>query len=94
MALTKIQKERQVKVLNAIYTMSPISRIDISNQTGITPATVSDITGKLIEENLIEEIGEDNDSKVKSGRKKILLTVSNEHSFYAGRKIFCFCNMR
>ena len=94
MKLTKIQKERQIKVLTTIYTQSPISRIDISKQTGITPATVSDITSELINEGLIEEIGEENETKMKSGRKKILLKISNQHSYYIGielsEKFFSF----
>lgn len=94
MKLTKIQRERQTKVLTLIYTHSPISRIDISKKTGITPATVSDITSELIKEKLIEEIGEDIDNEVKSGRKKILLTISSKHSFYIGielsEKFFSF----
>lgn len=94
MKLTKIQRERQIKVLTVIYTQAPISRIDISKQTGITPATVSDITGTLLKENLIEEIGEKNDSQIKSGRKKILLTISSQRHFYIGielsEKFFSF----
>ncbi|MDO5742142.1 MAG: winged helix-turn-helix transcriptional regulator, partial [Vagococcus sp.] len=47
MKLTKIQKERRLKVLEVLYNKSPISRIDIAKETGITPATISDITGQL-----------------------------------------------
>ena len=93
MKLTKIQKERRLKVLEVLYNKSPISRIDIAKETGITPATISDITGQLIEEKLIHELGEESDSN-KSGRKKILLTISNQHSFYMGielsEKFFSF----
>lgn len=94
MKLTKIQRDRLIKVLTIIYTQSPISRIDISKQTGITPATVSEITGALINEGLIQEIGEKNDTHIKSGRKKILLTISSQHSYYIGielsEKFFSF----
>lgn len=93
MKLTKIQKERRLKVLEVLYNKSPISRIDIAKETGITPATISDIIGQLIEEKLIHELGEESDSN-KSGRKKILLTISNQHSFYMGielsEKFFSF----
>lgn len=94
MKLTKIQRERKRKVLTTIYTQSPISRIDISKQTGITPATVSEITGELQKEKIIEEVGEEPIEQAKSGRKKILLTVANEHSYYIGielsEKFFAF----
>lgn len=34
---TKIQHERRIKVLDKIYAKGPISRIDISQETEITP---------------------------------------------------------
>ncbi|MGX6978218.1 ROK family transcriptional regulator [Vagococcus elongatus] len=84
MKMTKIQHERRIKVLDKIYAKGPLSRIDISQQTGITPATVSDITADMIEEKLIYELGEENPKEVRSGRKKILLNISGRHSFYIG----------
>ena len=72
MPLTKKQKQNQEEIIETIYTNGPISRIDISNKTGITPATVSSMTSRLIDIDLIEEVGED-DEAVGSGRKKILL---------------------
>lgn len=87
MKLTKKQQELRFKVLNKIYSKGPISRIDISRETGITPATVSEITGNMINENLIHEIGEVISEENKSGRKKILLEVSNSHSYYIGTEL-------
>lgn len=55
MKLTKNQQKLRFKILDKIYAKGPISRIDISNETGITPATVSEITGYMIQENLIHE---------------------------------------
>ena len=42
---TKKQAELRTIILDKIYAKGPISRIDISKETGITPATVSAITG-------------------------------------------------
>ena len=58
MKLTKIQRERRKKIITSIYTHGEISRIDISKITGITPAIVTDITRDLINEQLVEEIGD------------------------------------
>lgn len=94
MVATKRQQQIRIKVLDIIYTKGPISRIDISHKTGITPATVSEITGQLISEKLIHEIGEEVTSQTKSGRKKILLMISDAHSYYIGielsEKFFSF----
>lgn len=95
MGLTKRQKELKVTILDILYTKGPISRIDISKDTGITPATVSEIVGNLINEQLITEIGEASPSLNTSGRKKILLDISPNHSFYVGvelsEKFFSYC---
>ena len=95
MKLTKNQQKLRFKILDKIYAKGPISRIDISKETGITPATVSEITGNMIQENLIHEIGEVITEESKSGRKKILLGISPNHSFYIGtelsQKYISFC---
>lgn len=95
MKLTKNQQKLRFKILDKIYAKGPISRIDISKETGITPATVSEITGNIIEEKLIHEIGEATPEEAKSGRKKILLAISPNHSFYIGTefspKYISFC---
>ncbi len=87
MKLTKNQQKLRFKILDKIYAKGPISRIDISKETGITPATVSEITGNMIQENLIHEIGEVITEECKSGRKKILLGISPNHSFYIGTEL-------
>ncbi|MER2175244.1 MAG: ROK family protein [Carnobacterium sp.] len=95
MRLTKRQNTLQIKLLDIIYTKGPISRIDIAKETGITPATVSEISGNLINERLIHETGEVSSPLNKSGRKKILLDISPNHSFYIGvelsEKFFSYC---
>ena len=94
MKLTKIQREKRKKIITSIYTYGEISRIDISKITGITPAIVTDITRTLINEHLVEEIGEEEENQIKAGRKKILLKISPQHSYYIGielsEKFFSF----
>ncbi|MCO5478414.1 ROK family transcriptional regulator [Enterococcus gallinarum] len=85
--LTKKQKELCSEILNVIFPEGPISRIDIANKTGITPATVSFLTGIMIEKNLLYELGESYNETIKAGRRKILLDVSQEHSFFIGAEI-------
>ena len=98
MKLTKKQQELRFKILDKIYSKGPISRIEISKETGITPATVSEITYNMINEKLIHEVGEDLSPQNKSGRKKILLNITPNHSFYIGSELstkyisFCLTN--
>lgn len=69
MTLSKKQLQLRAKILETVYTLGPISRIEIATKTGITPATTSSITNELIKENILLELGEDeHDTSV--GRKK------------------------
>ena len=85
MELSKKQLQLRSIILDKIYSKGPISRIDIAKDTGITPATTSSITGELIKEGLIYELGED-EKDVKVGRRKILLEVKPQHSYSLGVK--------
>ncbi|GAA6818213.1 ROK family protein [Helicobacter pylori] len=87
MTMTDKQKEIRGKILTELYLRGPISRKDIAHNTGITPATTTAVTGELINEGIIEANSlTDNDSKSKkrSGRKKVTLSITNNHSYYIG----------
>lgn len=83
MSLTKKQTEQQSLILETIHAKGPISRIDIANALHITPATVSELTGHMLEDNHIHELGEEETAN-KPGRKKILLDISAGHSHFVG----------
>ena len=83
MSLSKKQTEQQSLILETIYAKGPISRIDIANALHITPATVSELTGHMLEDNHIHELGEEETAN-KPGRKKILLDISAGHSHFIG----------
>ena len=62
-------------ILKTIRRLGPISRVDIAKITGQTPSTLSNITGKLLEANIIQEhtIGESS-----GGRRPVLLKVNSD----------------
>ncbi|MEY8463501.1 ROK family transcriptional regulator [Streptococcus merionis] len=81
--LSKKQTEQRNEILECLYLHGALSRAELSRMLGITPATMTEITGYLINDGLIKECGEElNDSGV--GRKKILLEVSPHYSYYMG----------
>lgn len=84
MKITKKQLSIKSTILNEIYVNGPISRIDISKATGITPATISSVTNDMIHENVIRELGEADNEETRAGRKRILLAVNESHSYYVG----------
>ena len=96
--MVKMQYVNRQNVLDTIYTNQPISRIDISSITGITPAKVSESSNELILEGVVKELGSYTEEEVRSGRKKILLGVKPNHSYVLGSEIsrkflsFCICD--
>ncbi|HEO8419965.1 ROK family protein [Niallia sp. FSL W8-0635] len=72
-----IREQNASLVLEQIVQQAPISRASLSSNIGLNKATVSDITKKLLEDKLIEEIGI-GESSHSGGRKPILLQLNNK----------------
>ena len=71
-------------VLNAIKTHGPIGRADIARQTGLSPATVTSISAKLISQNLVLEKSAGDSS---GGRPPILLVINPKGGYVVGIKL-------
>ncbi len=75
-------------LLAAIRGAGSIPRIDLSEQTGISRATVTTITAALLNEGLIEEVQSDVDSKgTRRGRPRVDLKIRGAAHLIAGAKI-------
>ncbi|CAM5704413.1 ROK family protein [Niallia circulans] len=72
-----IREQNASLVMEQIVQHAPISRATLSANIGLNKATVSDITKKLLEEKLIEEIGI-GESSHSGGRKPILLQLNKK----------------
>jgi predicted NBD/HSP70 family sugar kinase len=66
-------------ILNSIRISGQISRADIARGTGLTPATVSNITAEIMELGLIKEMerGESN-----GGRKPVLISINKTACYF------------
>ena len=71
-------------VLNTIKTHSPIGRADIARRTGLSPATVTSISAKLISQNLVLEKSAGDSS---GGRPPILLVINPQGGYVVGIKL-------
>jgi len=71
-------------VLNAIKTHGPIGRADIARRTGLSPATVTSISAKLISQRLILEKSAGDSS---GGRPPILLVINPKGGYVIGIKL-------
>lgn len=97
--LKKTTKQLYIRgqILNELYLRGPISRVDIAHNTGITPATTTEVTAELLSEGQIDNAPTTSTitTQMGSGRKKILLSICNHHSYYIGmelsRSFLSFC---
>jgi N-acetylglucosamine repressor len=71
-------------VLNTIKTSGPIGRADIARQTGLSPATVTSISAKLISQDLVLEKSAGDSS---GGRPPILLVINPKGGYVVGIKL-------
>ncbi len=71
----------QFKVLYTIRDQQPISRSDVVRETGLSPAAVSGITGKLIAKGLLRET---EGGATQSGRRPVLLTLNPDGAYSIG----------
>jgi predicted NBD/HSP70 family sugar kinase len=80
-----IRAINRFNILNAIRVAGSISRIEIANETGQSRASVTNITARMIEENLIyEKMTEESSVR---GRKRVLLALNPDAAFVVGVKL-------
>ena len=84
--LTKIIN--QFNILNTIRKVGPISRMEIAEITGQSRATVTNITARLIQEDMIfEKMTESSSSR---GRRRVLLALNPAAASVVGVKLSAF----
>ncbi len=83
-----IKEINQFNILNAIRTAKSISRIELAQITGQSRASVTNITARLIDNNLIYE-KESKDSKLR-GRKRVMLALNADAAYVVGIKVSAF----
>lgn len=87
MKLSKRQRAHSATIIDKLYADGPCSRVDLAKVLNITPATMSDLTQRLMDQNILHEVGED-PLNYRAGRRKILLDIYPNHSYYIGVEVF------
>jgi len=76
-----LRRRNRARALAVIYHNGPTTRQEIGEATGVSPATVSNLVGDLLEQGVIVEAGaEDSDG----GRPRALLRVKPEYRYVVG----------
>lgn len=83
------------RILECVYRNAPIARTEISDETDITPATVTAIMSSLIAGGVVAEVGEMSPEENTSGRKRVLIDLTASHAYSIGieftQKALCIC---
>lgn len=81
-----VKKKNRASILNFINQSGPISRKDMANALGLTPAAVTQICGDLIVGGLLMETGTVV-TENRAGRKKVLVDINYEFKAVFGINI-------
>lgn len=84
-ARDSLRAQNQNAVFHTIHRHGPISRADIAAHLSLSPATVTNIAGALIERRLVYEARQATEKR--AGRPAILLEIDYDHALVAGIKI-------
>jgi predicted NBD/HSP70 family sugar kinase len=76
-----IRRHNRSVLLSKLFFDGPLSRLELSQQTGLSSATVSTVTAELIEDQLIIEAGQVDSG---GGRPRVLLRVDPSYGFVVG----------
>lgn len=79
-----MKRVNRTLVLNLVKSGGPISRSRVAELSGLSPATVSNLTGELLAEGLIHEVGSGHAVR---GRPPVLLEVNTKAGFVVGVKL-------
>lgn len=72
------------RILECIYRNPRISRKEISDLTGITPATVTTTTASLMRQGIISQLGEVEEDRGTIGRSRIALDIRDDYGYVIG----------
>lgn len=71
-------------ILNLIKSRGPISRSELAQVSGLSPAAITGITGDFVASGLVEESGE---GESRGGRRPVLLRLNHRAGFVVGLKL-------
>ena len=68
-----LRRRNRSTLLSTLFFEGPLSRHELSGRTGLSPATVSNVVGELVEDRLVVEAGQ---VESDGGRPRVLLRVN------------------
>jgi len=84
-----VRRQNRGLVLGALRRAGPLARVELGRETGLSPATISAITGDLLAEHILvtADIDERAERPLGRGRPRVALTLNDEAAYVLGVKI-------
>lgn len=79
-----LRRVNRAEILRKIYFEGPISRLEVSQEIGISPATVTNIVNELLEKKILVESGI---KRSEGGRPSTLITLNHEYGYFIGIEV-------
>ncbi|GAP13494.1 transcriptional regulator/sugar kinase [Longilinea arvoryzae] len=79
-----LRRVNRAEILRKIYFEGPISRLEVSQQIGISPATVTNIVNALLEKKILIESGI---KRSEGGRPSTLITINPDYGYFFGIEV-------
>jgi predicted NBD/HSP70 family sugar kinase len=79
-----LRRANSAEILRKIYFDGPISRLEISQQIGISPATVTNVANDMLERGLLLESGS---KRSEGGRPSTLITINPDYGYFIGCEV-------
>jgi predicted NBD/HSP70 family sugar kinase len=79
-----ISRSNRSVIFRALHALGPISRVELSRESGLNPGTVTNIVEELLESGLVRETSHHPDPPRRVGRRRILLEVAPEARYAIG----------
>lgn len=76
-----LRKSNRARALWELYLNGPLTRQEVGTAAGVSPATVSNLVGELLEQGVVIEVGLEDSN---GGRPRGLLQVNPEYGFVIG----------
>ena len=76
-----IRRQNRSVLLSKLFFDGPLSRLELSQLTGLSSATVSTVTGELLDDQLVVEAGQ---VESNGGRPRVLLRVDPAYGYAVG----------
>jgi len=77
----ELRQANRETILRLIYLEGSMSRLEVSQRTGLSPATVTNVTGELLQEGILEGSGQEDSV---GGRPRTILTVNSNYGYLIG----------